>query len=412
MITKNSKLNQTVNLGGKTFITARKFHEESEPFGSQGVTNRKIKELDIFKEMVKKKKIIIYDLEQAKKEQNNHIAALIRDNRYLPVMLIEKKIADDLIAELAEDHVGRHTSSEAIVADIVRDAPNIETSSKKSESDFTEIATAVRINEDGMVLSSDIHGFLGVKTEEAKWIKRRLEDIQAEKDNDYTVVIFDDGKSGARVKMNFYLTLDTAKEVMMMERRSTKAKQLRKYLIAAEKKLRQVAKASRLEPEPQEQTIEAKLAQAAIAAKKLKEIYDITGVKGAGASDAIYKFLNQEYQINLVTPDANAQQELPTLNELPPAHSQWVTPTKLGGYLGKLAEKVILGKEMNQLLCQAELQKSSGPRGGAPFTPTEKAKGLYAQTQTHISNHNGTKLKQSLVWDLEKTAEIMIDYVQ
>ena len=67
---------------------------------------------------------------------------------------------------------------------------------------------------------------------------------------------------------------------------------------------------------------------------------------------------------------------------------------------------------MNKLLCEAELQKGSGPRGGAPFTPTDKAQGLYARTQTQISNHNGTTFKPSLVWDLEKTAEIMIDYVQ
>ena len=400
MVLQNLSLVHRVNLEGEIYLTVRLFHDTFNPCKKLNVTSRKIKELENIESLEKSGDIVVYDLDKAKKQKNKHISELIRyTNNYQPLMLIKKSFGEHLSKMLAEEQ----DKSKAIEAELVEE----EIQNGKVNSDISKL---VRINDEGKVFAREIWSFLESKSDYRKWFKRRADDLGLKIPNDYKVVIFDLPNQGTP-KIEHEISIDLGKELAMLER-NERGKQLRKYFIEAEKKLRQVAQASRLESEPQEQTIETKLAQAAIAAKKLKEIYDITGVKGAGASDAIYKFLNQEYQINLVTPDANAQQELPTLSELPPAHSEWVTPTKLGGYLGKIAEKSISGKEMNQILCEAKLQKGSGPRGGAPFTPTEKAKGLYAQTQTHISNHNGTKLKQSLVWDLEKTAEIMIDYVQ
>ena len=400
MILESVKLVHIVKISGKPYMTVRLFHDKYEPSKGLNVTSRWLKELDCYDELLKSGKIVVYDIDRAKAEKNKPIIGLIRHiNNYQPLMFILQEFGQEL-----NDLLLNRQECEVVEPEVV------EKSNEQGDEGFSRLSTLVKIEQDGWVRAESVWESLEINTPYRKWFPRRVNDLDLKNPNDYREDIFVHHNNGTSKTIHM-VRIDIAKEMAMLER-NKRGKLLRKYFIEAEKKLRQVAHLSQLKPAPEAESIEARLTHAATAAKKLKEIYDITGVKGAGASDAIYKFLNQEYQINLFTPEIETQQEVPTQKELPPAHSQWVTPTKLGAYLGKIAEKSISGKEMNQLLCQGELQRASGPRGGAPFSPTDKAQGLYAKTQTQISNHNGTTLKPSLVWDLEKTAEIMIDYVQ
>ena len=280
MVLQNLSLVHRVNLEGEIYLTARLFHDTFNPCKKLNITTRKIKELENIDSLEKSGDIVVYDLDKAKIRKNKHISELIRyTNNYQPLMLIKKNFGEQLSKMLAEEQC----QAERVEAEII---------------DEHSISTIVKISDDGKCLARDIHDFLKVKTRYNDWIKRKIADLELKKDNDYKVLIFECPNDGTP-QIDHEISLDLGKEMAMLER-NKRGKLLRKYFIEAEKKLRQVAQVSRLKPEPQEQSIESKLANAAVAAKKLKEIYDITGVKGAGASDAIYKFLNQEYQISRV----------------------------------------------------------------------------------------------------------------
>ena len=82
--------------------------------------------------------------------------------------------------------------------------------------------------------SRDIHKYLGVKTEYARWISRRIDSQGAEENVDFTVVKNDDGESGQFISTDYIITDDFAKHLGMLEK-SEKGKQVRNYFIYMEK---------------------------------------------------------------------------------------------------------------------------------------------------------------------------------
>lgn len=90
-------------------------------------------------------------------------------------------------------------------------------------------------NENGKqaVSARELYNFLEVKTDFTNWCKRMFEygflDGQ-----DYSLVKI--GERNAHNKLDYALTLDTAKEISMLQR-SVKGKQARQYFIECEKKL-------------------------------------------------------------------------------------------------------------------------------------------------------------------------------
>lgn len=79
--------------------------------------------------------------------------------------------------------------------------------------------------------------FLGSKQEFSNWIKARIRDYGFEKGNDF--IVFDkvvNNPNGGRPSEEYHLTLDTAKELSMVER-NAKGKEARLYFIACEKKV-------------------------------------------------------------------------------------------------------------------------------------------------------------------------------
>ena len=85
-----------------------------------------------------------------------------------------------------------------------------------------------------VVYGSELHEVLGAPSVYSEWSKRRLTDIDAEEDVDFTTVEIPTVSGGAP-KKDHIIKLDTAKEMAMLER-NEKGKQVRRYFIQVEKK--------------------------------------------------------------------------------------------------------------------------------------------------------------------------------
>lgn len=85
-----------------------------------------------------------------------------------------------------------------------------------------------------VVYGSELHEVLGAPSVYREWSKRRLTDIDAEEDVDFTTVEIPTVSGGAP-KKDHIIKLDAAKEMAMLER-NEKGKQVRRYFIQVEKK--------------------------------------------------------------------------------------------------------------------------------------------------------------------------------
>lgn len=88
----------------------------------------------------------------------------------------------------------------------------------------------------------DLHAFLGVGKVFAAWITSRIAEYGFTEDQDY-ILLSKTGKQslggrGGHNRKDYHLTLDTAKELAMVER-NEKGRQIRRYFIECEKKLRE-----------------------------------------------------------------------------------------------------------------------------------------------------------------------------
>lgn len=85
------------------------------------------------------------------------------------------------------------------------------------------------------VNARELHEFLGVGKDFNTWIKNRLDSTGAEENKDY-LVFPQIGEKGGRPRIEFYISLDTAKHVSMMEK-TPAGRQIRDYFIQCEKQL-------------------------------------------------------------------------------------------------------------------------------------------------------------------------------
>lgn len=84
----------------------------------------------------------------------------------------------------------------------------------------------------------ELHDFLGVGKMFAHWIDDRLKEYQFIENQDF-IIFANSGKNGrGRKRRDYHLTLDTAKELAMVER-NEKGRQIRRYFIECEKRLKQ-----------------------------------------------------------------------------------------------------------------------------------------------------------------------------
>ncbi|HGW1981939.1 TPA: antA/AntB antirepressor family protein [Escherichia coli] len=85
----------------------------------------------------------------------------------------------------------------------------------------------------------DLHAFLEVGKRFATWITERLSEYEFVENQDYVIAsqIREAKGRGGHNRKDYHLTLDTAKELAMVER-NEKGRQIRRYFIECEKKLR------------------------------------------------------------------------------------------------------------------------------------------------------------------------------
>lgn len=89
----------------------------------------------------------------------------------------------------------------------------------------------------------DLHVFLGVGRDFSTWVKDRIEQFGFAEGEDFSPFL---GKStGGRPGMEYHLTLDTAKELAMVEN-NDQGRQVRRYFIAMERQARESRGASYL----------------------------------------------------------------------------------------------------------------------------------------------------------------------
>ncbi|EPI9903453.1 antA/AntB antirepressor family protein [Escherichia coli] len=86
----------------------------------------------------------------------------------------------------------------------------------------------------------DLHTFLGVGKRFASWITERIAEYGFVENQDYMIAsqIREAKGRGGHNRKEYHLTLDTAKEFAMVER-NERGRQIRRYFIECEKKLRQ-----------------------------------------------------------------------------------------------------------------------------------------------------------------------------
>ena len=85
------------------------------------------------------------------------------------------------------------------------------------------------------VNARELHEFLEVSTAFKDWVSRRIKDYDFIENSDF--FSFLNESSGGRPSKEYYITLDMAKELAMVER-NDKGREARRYFIECEKKLR------------------------------------------------------------------------------------------------------------------------------------------------------------------------------
>ncbi|EOP4070931.1 antA/AntB antirepressor family protein [Escherichia coli] len=90
-----------------------------------------------------------------------------------------------------------------------------------------------------LVNARDLHGFLEVGKDFSNWIRARLNEYGFVENLDYILFSPNLAKTPGRRRKDYHLTLDTAKELAMVERHE-KGRQIRRYFIECEKKLRNI----------------------------------------------------------------------------------------------------------------------------------------------------------------------------
>jgi len=131
-----------------------------------------------------------------------------------------------------------------------------------------EIIPIYGSNNERIVNARELHEFLQVKDKFATWIIRRIEKYGFIEDEDYIRVSRKcETSTGATVSKEYYLKMDTAKEIAMVQN-NEKGRYIRKYFIQIEKDFKQQNSI------PQTNSIEA-----------IQNVYDFMRIAATGITD-------------------------------------------------------------------------------------------------------------------------------
>lgn len=93
-------------------------------------------------------------------------------------------------------------------------------------------------NKERIVNARELHSFLGVGKDFTTWMKDRIKKYGFEEGFDYFLTLTKIGERKNVTKHEYYLKIDTAKELAMVEN-NEKGRMVRKYFIEVEKKFRE-----------------------------------------------------------------------------------------------------------------------------------------------------------------------------
>ena len=118
----------------------------------------------------------------------------------------------------------------------------------------TNVGALIPINESNgkrAVNARDLHAFLESKQDFSTWIKNRIEKYDLVENVDYVTApqIYGTANGGYSTRTEYALTVEAAKELSMVEG-NEKGKQARKYFIACEEKLKEIASPSYMISDP------------------------------------------------------------------------------------------------------------------------------------------------------------------
>lgn len=112
---------------------------------------------------------------------------------------------------------------------------------KKVENDIVPIYE--NETKDKLINARELHSALKSKRQFANWIKQRIEKYEFVENEDFIwfnkFVKPENSSYGNKTLIEYYLTIDTAKEICMIENNST-GRKIRKYFIETEKRYREI----------------------------------------------------------------------------------------------------------------------------------------------------------------------------
>ena len=93
------------------------------------------------------------------------------------------------------------------------------------------------------VNARELHAFLESKQDFSTWIKKKLERLRLQENKDFCTApqIYGTANGGSAERLEYFITLDTAKHIAMMENTDS-GFEVRDYFIECEKKLREAIK--------------------------------------------------------------------------------------------------------------------------------------------------------------------------
>lgn len=217
----------------------------------------------------------------------------------------------------------------------------------------------------------ELYEFLEVGRDFSTWIKKRIGKYGFEANVDYILTLTRTGERQNVTKHDYYLTLDTAKEIAMVEN-NERGRQARRYFIDVEKRYKQMQDATAL---PQPGTVASLHREAA------KLLTEVAGVKPGIAAAAAYSQIEKR-----TGEDMSEYKKL-----LPPAEHEtgFLNATEVGKRVGGLS-----ARKLNQVLADLGFQyQEEDSKGREMWRLTDEGKQYGEEMPFERNGHTGYQIR-------------------
>lgn len=218
----------------------------------------------------------------------------------------------------------------------------------------------------------ELYEFLRSKRQFSDWIKDRIQKYGFVEGEDYISLHKNvKRKNGATTRIEYSLTLDTAKEISMVEN-NDRGRQARRYFIDVEKRYKQMQDATAL---PQPGTVASLHREAA------KLLTEVAGVKPGIAAAAAYSQIEKR-----TGEDMSEYKKL-----LPPAEHEtgFLNATEVGKRVGGLS-----ARKLNQVLADLGFQyQEEDSKGRKMWRLTDEGKQYGEEMPFERNGHTGYQIR-------------------